>query len=69
MAKGCTTCHAHPNQGAMDGAIYVDMARLSDFSADPEYLRRWLADPASIKPGTEMPNLNLMRLERGVGCF
>ena len=32
---------------------------LSDYEADPAYLRHWLADPQAIKADTAMPNLNL----------
>ena len=61
LAKGCVTCHAHQEiQRDIDGTIFVDIGPdLSNFSADPEYLRRWLINPASIKPKTEMPALQL----------
>jgi len=40
--------------------IFVDIGpNLSNFSADPEYLRGWLRNPASVKPKTEMPALQL----------
>ena len=65
VAKGCTTCHAHEGiDQTSGGAIYVDTGRdLSDFSADPQYLSRWLAEPASIRPQTEMPDLGLDQAE------
>lgn len=64
IAKGCTTCHAHDQIPREWDAIYVDSGpNLTNFSADPEYLRRWLNDPASIRPGTEMPDLNLDQAE------
>ena len=61
LAKGCITCHAHQEiQRDKDRMIFVDTGpNLSNFSADPEYLRRWLMNPASIKPTTEMPALQL----------
>lgn len=64
IAKGCTTCHAHDQIPRERDAIYVDSGpNLTDFSADPEHLRRWLSDPASLRPGTEMPDLNLDQAE------
>jgi len=61
LAKGCATCHAHQEiQRDIDGMIFVDIGpNLSNFSADPEYLRGWLRNPASVKPKTEMPALQL----------
>ena len=61
LAKGCITCHAQQEiQRDKDRMIFVDTGpNLSNFSADPEYLRRWLMNPASIKPTTEMPALQL----------
>jgi cytochrome c1 len=29
----------------------------------PEYLQAWLADPSSLKPDTQMPNLHLGEAE------
>jgi len=64
IAKGCTTCHTHDQIARDRRTIYVDAGpNLSYFSADPAYLRRWLADPASVKPGTEMPDLALEEAE------
>jgi mono/diheme cytochrome c family protein len=61
MAKGCVTCHNHEAiERRRFDTIYVDIGpNLSDFTADPDYLRRWLADPASIRPKAGMPNLKL----------
>jgi cytochrome c oxidase subunit 2 len=36
---------------------------LTTVKADPEYLRRWLANPSALKPNTEMPNLGLSETE------
>ncbi|MBI3170086.1 MAG: cytochrome c oxidase subunit II, partial [Chloroflexi bacterium] len=33
------------------------------FTASPEYLRMWLADPKSVKRLTETPNLKLSETE------
>ena len=61
QAKGCSACHLHRevNPGA-DVAIGPD---LTEVVLDPAYLRSWLNDPASIRPGTRMPNLGLSRVE------
>ena len=60
LAKGCTTCHAHEEVRRDSESIYVDLGpNLSRFSADEEYLRRWLKNPAAVKPNTEMPTLGL----------
>ena len=59
IAKGCLTCHSHPATNHI-GLIHTEIGPdLAAFSASPEYLRSWLADPQAIKPQTEMPNLGL----------
>jgi cytochrome c oxidase subunit 2 len=65
IAKGCITCHAHEQVDRdIDGTIFVDTGPdLSDYSADPGFLSSWLADPAAIKPETEMPDLELDQAE------
>jgi len=61
LAKGCTTCHVREGIERTKETSYADagpsLTRLP--RPDPDFLRGWLADPASIKPGTEMPNLKL----------
>ena len=32
---------------------------LTGYDPDPEFVRQWLRDPGAVRPGTEMPNLNL----------
>lgn len=65
LAKGCVTCHAHEEiKRDVNRTIFVDIGPdLSNFSADPEYLRRWLLDPAAIKSNTQMPTLQLSESE------
>ena len=36
---------------------------LTNYTNDPAFLRRWLADPPAARPGTNMPNLNLSPAE------
>lgn len=66
IAKGCATCH---NLSALPEVLKPKVGD-SPFSSglgphlpternDPVYLRAWLANPASIKPDTQMPNLEL----------
>lgn len=61
VAKGCVTCHVHPDvQGS--GAVKVG-PDLAGRRFAPEYLQRFLVDPniATTRGpgGFEMPNLNL----------
>jgi cytochrome c oxidase subunit 2 len=61
MAKGCIVCHRNdrvfkPLPGSME---FSDIPNLTTIKIDAAYLRRWLHDPAAMKPGTQMPNLNL----------
>jgi cytochrome c1 len=66
-AKGCAMCHAHaaiPRSGEFAGAYGAEAAPdLSSRRLDAEYLRHWLRDPAAVRPGTSMPNLNLSENE------
>ena len=56
-AKGCATCHAHAALGETRGGG-VGPA-LTDYRPDPDFVRRWLRDPAAVRPGTRMPALGL----------
>ena len=61
QAKGCTACHLHREVNPGAGvAIGPD---LTEVMLDPAYLRAWLSDPASIRPGTRMPDLGLSGVE------
>ena len=57
-AKGCVTCHVHRDvEGSGDIAVGPD---LTGKHYAPEYLQRWLADPAAVKgKDVRMPNLEL----------
>jgi cytochrome c2 len=65
LAKGCAMCHAHTAVAEARRKTIGDFNSittgpdLSQFSATPEYLRLWLANPAGVKPKTEMPTLGL----------
>jgi cytochrome c2 len=62
VAKGCITCHQH---GGISGARSLVSVgpNLTHYRPDPEFVHSWLKDPAAIKPGTAMPNLELAKDE------
>ena len=55
--KGCADCHPHA-EVAGSGRVPIGPP-LTSYRNDPAILRRWLTDPAAIKPGTKMPTLGL----------
>lgn len=65
--KGCAMCHAHAaiqRSGQFAGGPGAEAApNLTSRPLDPGYLRQWLRDPAAVRPGTSMPNLNLSDAE------
>ena len=59
VAKGCIVCHVHdavPESGDVSLSIGPE---LSTYHNAPEFLRRWLSDPAGERPKTGMPDLDL----------
>lgn len=68
IAKGCVICHTHDAVSDVKRQIdfnYEGAPDLTNFTADPAYLAKWLADPASIRPNTFMPDLDLSDEEIG----
>jgi len=64
IAKGCVTCHI--NSKAASSSEYWTIpvgTNLSNFSASPEVLFVRLKDPSAAKSDTQMPNLDLTRVE------
>lgn len=59
-AKGCVSCHRH---AAVDDAWGTAGPELTAYEADAAFLRRWLRDPAAVRPNTLMPNLALAEAE------
>lgn len=62
-AKGCITCHRH---AAVPGSGLIgdpEVPNLTNYAANPEFLRAWLKDPQAIRPQTWMPNLHLQQDE------
>jgi cytochrome c1 len=63
-AKGCATCHLNRRAAVAPGDCCGGVGPdLSTYTNDPAFLRRWLTNPAAVKPGTQMPNLNLAPTE------
>ncbi len=63
-AKGCATCHVNRRAIESAGECCEGVAPdLTLYTNDPAFLRRWLADPPAVRPGTQMPNLNLSDAE------
>lgn len=68
IAKGCVVCHTHDAVSEVKRVIQFNLdeaPNLTEYSAAPDYLAKWLDDPASIKPKTYMPKLNLSDGEIG----
>lgn len=70
IAKGCVVCHTHDAVKAVKEEIAFNSdsdwaPNLTDFTADANYLAKWLDDPSAVKPNTEMPKLNLSDDEIG----
>lgn len=64
IAKGCVACHSNARVERRYAGIFVGIGPdLSRFSASPEYLRMWLDNPSAVKPGVEMPDLDLDEAE------
>ncbi len=66
VAKGCMSCHRHDDANPSSPTSYFGDGSapiLTDYSNDPAFLRQWLADPAAIRPGTVMPDLELDEAE------
>jgi len=64
IAKGCITCHI--NSKAARNSKYWTVpvgTNLSNFSASPEVLFVRLKDPSAAKSDTQMPNLDLTKVE------
>lgn len=63
--KGCIGCHSIGGQG---GHVGPALDTVGDrYTA--EWIYEWLRNPAAVKPGTAMPNLNLTDDERALLVF
>ena len=65
IAKGCITCHYNSKAASLSEYWTIEMGapNLSKFSANPEIIFMRLKDPASVKSDTNMPNLDLSKIE------
>ncbi len=66
VQKGCSACHVINGSGAAGPG--PDLSHIGGQPYDalantPDFLAKWLADPAMQKPGTLMPNLRLSDAE------
>lgn len=61
LAKGCVTCHKHESI-RHSGQVSIGI-NLSHYQPDPDFVRRWLRNPAAIRPQTLMPDLQLNEAE------
>jgi len=60
VSKGCLVCHVNTRASVVrEGLDMADVPNLTTVKLTPDYLKKWLHDPSAIKPGTQMPNLNL----------
>lgn len=57
VAKGCVMCHQNERSITLS-APHIG-PNLTDYKADPEFVRSWLADPLAMKPEALMPDLQL----------
>jgi len=61
--KSCLGCHAIAGKGGKMGpnlTNFADRERVAGILAHtPENIAEWLKDPQKVKPGNNMPNLNL----------
>jgi mono/diheme cytochrome c family protein len=62
VAKGCIQCHTNDNVTMADNLLSFG-PNITFVKRSPEYLQAWLADPSSLKPDTQMPNLHLSEAE------
>ncbi len=72
LGSSCASCHAIRGTAARAG-VGPDLTHLATRSTlaaltipnRPDYLRGWIADPQSIKPGARMPSVPLGRRQLG----
>jgi mono/diheme cytochrome c family protein len=62
VAKGCIQCHTNDNVTMAENMFPIG-PNVTFVKHSPEYLQAWLANPAALKTGTQMPNLHLSQAE------
>jgi hypothetical protein len=63
VAKGCISCHQNDKVTLVPKRAGGIGPNLTGYTASPEFLRLWLADPPGLKPNTLMPDLDLSETE------
>lgn len=73
VERGCIACHIVKGVEGAVGQVGPELSNIGDTTARPQIagvlentpgnLRRWLANPQAVKPGTAMPNLGLTEAE------
>ncbi len=58
IAKGCAACHQHDEALIFEEPPPIG-PNLTDYWGTPDLLGRLLSNPSSIRPETNMPNLEL----------
>lgn len=63
--KGCSACHRVGNRGEGEPDLsHIGAVPYDALPNTPEFLAKWLDDPAAQKPGTVMPRVPLTAAER-----
>lgn len=62
IAKGCKYCHVRAGISNMVPGPVIGPT-LTDYEANPAFLRTWLRDPQAVRPKTQMPDLDLSDAE------
>ncbi|MFC4019130.1 c-type cytochrome [Micromonospora sp. GCM10011542] len=67
---GCGSCHTIPGINRADGLVGPPLTRFGARSYiagqlpnNADNLRRWIADPQAVEPGTAMPNLGVSAID------
>jgi mono/diheme cytochrome c family protein len=67
-AKGCATCHTHPDVAPLESRLTLNGPRLGAKKYQPDFLKTFLANPSATRLSSEewrMPNLELREAEIG----
>lgn len=59
LNKGCATCHVNSRADQTPDMLEQVGPNLTRYTNDPAFLQQWLDDPAALRPGTGMPDLDL----------
>jgi cytochrome c1 len=67
---GCGSCHTIPGINRANGLVGPPLTRFGARSYiagqlpnNADNLRRWIADPQAVEPGTAMPNLGISAID------